>query len=177
MRSAGFAYDESPGVSFLSTVVQSGPLWLQQGSAYLTKSLPPMEFEYTTVPTPEQLAKLVVREVDPKSRENLTVPTTLLPSWVDLNVEGLPSALTEVADGWFYKRNTSASNRARDRVRVGGERTDARFAAFKILPTKPRAPSLASGRMLFIDVRGDGLVDLVQRDDSVHGFYPRANGR
>ena len=66
---------------------------------YLSKSLPPLEFEYTQATIDE-----TVRDVDPESLENL--PYGLDGThyrWVDLDGEGLSGILTEQAGSWFYK--------------------------------------------------------------------------
>jgi len=56
VRSALFAYDESPNLSFMKSVTQSGhmrpgPVDPPNSPPYLTQSFPPLEFEYTTAPT------------------------------------------------------------------------------------------------------------------------------
>lgn len=59
VRSTEFAYSEGPVASFITAVSQSGFVRQPVGSQpnrYLKKSLPPLEFEYSRVPTPGELA-------------------------------------------------------------------------------------------------------------------------
>ena len=75
VRSTDFTYSyennpkdaRNPIYSFLDSVSQSGYVRQSNGS-YLKKSLPPLQFEYTK---PEVQAE--VREVDPRSLENLAL--------------------------------------------------------------------------------------------------------
>jgi len=116
VRSTDFNYSyeadsanaQNPVFSFLLSATQTG--YKRDGAdGYLSKSLPPLEFEYSSVPTPEELQQQPIRAIDNESLENL--PFGLDGSnylWVDLDGEGLSGILTEQADGWFYKRNLSA---------------------------------------------------------------------
>jgi len=183
VRSTGFVYNEAPNLTFLSAVNQSGHVRPSannpsQGSPYITKSLPPTEFEYTAIPTPDELSKLTVREVESASLENL--PTGVdgnTQRWVDLNGEGLPSVLIEAAGTWFYKQNTSASNIVSKPAGTEGKWADARFGPCEMLSYKPDNFSLASGNTTFMDIDGDGVVDLVQWDEPGQGYYPRLTGK
>src|SRR5207248_6067821 len=53
-------------------------------------------------------------------------------------------------------------------------RTAARFGSVEILSRAPNA-SLANGGTQLLDLTGDGLIDLVQMEDSPHGFYRRTD--
>jgi hypothetical protein len=86
--------------------------------------------------------------------------------WIDLDGEGISSILTEQGDGWYYKRNLSANNVVKD------ERNP-RFGALEVVAHKP-AGGVTSGAQ-FLDLAGDGQLDLVQMDDSVRGFYERTD--
>ncbi len=74
VRSTEFAYSESPIASFITSVTQSGyvrqPIQ-NQPNRYLKKSLPPLEFEYSQVPSPQELGQQPIQEVDAESLENL----------------------------------------------------------------------------------------------------------
>src|SRR5690349_12694852 len=105
VRSTDFTYEfdktpadpENPIHSVLLSVVQSG--YKRQGSGYLKKSLPPLEYEYSKAIIDE-----TVQRLDADSLENL--PTGLdgrSYRWVDLDGEGLSGILTEQAGAWFYK--------------------------------------------------------------------------
>ncbi len=170
VRSTDFTYaygqkaDEAyvPIFSFLQSVTQSG--YKHQGDGYRKKSLPPVEFTYSPAEIQTQ-----INEVDAKSLENLPIGldgTTY--QWVDLDSEGLSGILTEQADGWFYKRNLSANNLILEGEK---ERAVARFGAMELVARKP-ALGLAEGGQ-FLDLAGDGQLDLVQMSGPVRGFYER----
>ncbi|NJO42497.1 MAG: toxin [Cyanobacteria bacterium RU_5_0] len=171
VRSTDFTYSHeqnptdvrNPIYSFLKSVIQIG---YQRDSAegYVQKSLPPLEFTYS-----EPLVDETVYEVDPSSLENL--PEGLDGAryqWVDLDGEGLSGILTEQGGGWFYKRNLSPINRVQSN---GIERIEARFAPVELVASKPAVP-LASGTQ-FLDLAGDGQLDLVALRSATPGFYER----
>ena len=174
VRSTEFSYAESPIASFITSVTQSGYV-LQpiqnQPDRYLKKSLPPLEFEYSQVPSPEQLARQPIREVDAESLENLPIGLDSASyQWMDLDGEGISGILTEQADGWSYKRNLSANNPVRE---DGHERTVVHFGPAELVASKP-AVGLAGGGQ-FLDLAGDGQVDLVQMEGPLRGFYERTD--
>jgi hypothetical protein len=122
-----------------------------QPNRYLKKSLPPLEFDYTQIPSPEQLARQPIREVDAESLENLPVGLDGASyQWIDLDGEGTSGILTEQADAWFYKRNRSANNVVWEDHH---ERTIARFGPAELVASKP-ALGLAGGGQ-FLDLSGD----------------------
>jgi len=173
VRSTDFSYSyednptdaRNPIYSFLDSVSQSGYVRRSNGS-YLKKSLPPLEFEYTK---PEVQAE--VREVDPRSLENL--PFGLDGSnylWVDLDGEGLSGILTEQAAGWFYKRNLSPVNLVRDN---GSEHAEANFGALEIVAKKPSLAAISAGGQQFLELAGDGQLDLVALSGPTPGFFER----
>jgi hypothetical protein len=174
VRSTEFTYAESPIASFIRSVTQSGYVRQpaqNQSNRYLKKSLPPLEFEYSQVPGPEELVQQPIREVGAESLENL--PAGLDGAsyqWMDLDGEGASGILTEQADGWYYKRNLSANNQVREDDQ---ERTIARFGPVEVVASRP-AIGLAGGAQ-FLDLAGDGQVDLVQMEGSVPGFYERTD--
>jgi RHS repeat-associated protein len=157
VRSTAFSYAEDPVASFITTITQSGYVH-QGGGIHLERSLPPLELEYSQVPSPEELAALPIQDVDPDSLENL--PAGLDGAryqWVDLDGEGLSGVLTEQADAWFYKPNLG-----------GGQ-----FGPMQPVPTRPSLAALSSGRQQLLDLAGDGQLDLAQFDDPVPGFFER----
>lgn len=172
VSSTEFTYSESPIASFVTTVTQSGYVCQpaqNQPDRYLKKSLPPLEFEYSQIPSPQQLAQQPIRDVDTDSLENL--PAGLDGAsyqWMDLDGEGTSGILTEQADGWYYKRNLSANNRVRE---DGHERMAPHFGPVEVVARKPA--SGLSGGAQFLDLAGDGQVDVVQMDGAVRGFYER----
>lgn len=173
VRSNEFSYTESPVASFITRITQSGYVrqpTQDQPNRYLKKSLPSLEFEYSQVPDPEQLTRQPIREVDAQSLENLPVGMDGdAYQWVDLDSEGVSGILTEQAGGWFYKRNLSPLPL---HDAAGAELPiEARFAPVELVASKP-ALSLA-GHAQFMDLAGDGRLDLVVMGGPVRGFYER----
>ena len=155
-----------PIASFISSITQSG--YKREGNGYLKRSMPPVEFEYSEAVLQEE-----VQELDDESLENL--PGGLdggLYQWVDLDGEGLSGILTEQATSWFYKRNLSPLN---IQTENGGERVKADFAAAELVLAQPSLASLMGGRQQFLDLAGDGQLDLVQFDKPLPGFYERGS--
>src|SRR5437868_5637523 len=149
VRSTEFVYDEGPVASFITSVTQSGYVRRDDGT-YLKKSLPPLEFEYTKATVQEE-----VREIDAESLENL--PVGLDGSqyqWIDLDGEGVTGILSEQGGGWFYKPNLG----------------DAHFGRLQTLRTLPAS---SGQKHQFLDLAGDGQLDVVQFSGAVSGFYER----
>ena len=172
VRSSDFdySYEENPSdvrnpiYSFLLSVTQSGYKRNSAG-AYLKKSLPPVELTYTEATIQEE-----IREVDPESVENLPIGLDgNAYQWVDLDGEGISGILTEQADAWFYKRNLSPLLEANGN---GSPKVSARFAPIEAVASKP-AVSLAGGHAQFMDLAGDGQLDVVTLEGPVPGLYER----
>jgi RHS repeat-associated protein len=169
-----YSYEKNPDnlqnsiFSFLLAVTQSG-YKRKDGGGYLSKSLPPVEFEYS-----QPIIDETIREIDSESLENLPYGLDRLNyQWVDLDGEGLNGILTEQADGWFYKRNISANKQIID-PDTKSLRTVARFNPVELVATKPNS-NLASGQAQFMDLAGDGSVDLVTMEAPIRGFYERTD--
>ncbi|MEG4274721.1 MULTISPECIES: SpvB/TcaC N-terminal domain-containing protein [unclassified Microcoleus] len=171
VRSTDFAYSyeqnptdvRNPIYSLLFSVTQTG---YQRDSlgGYHSKSLPPLEFTYSEAHIDE-----TVREVDAANLENL--PQGLDGTryqWVDLDGEGLSGILTEQGNGWFYKRNLSPINTVHNN---GPKHIEARFSSVELVASKP-ASGLANGAQ-FLDLAGDGQLDVVTLRGAVPGFYER----
>ena len=101
VRSTDFTYshEQSPAgarnpiFSTLLSVSQSG--YKRQGTGYLKKSLPPVEFQYT-----EPNIDGTIHDVDAESLENLPYGLDgAAYQWTDLHGEGIPGILTEQAEG------------------------------------------------------------------------------
>jgi RHS repeat-associated protein len=156
VRSTDFVYDSNSTASYITSVMQSG--YRLEGGGFLKKSLPPLEFFYSHVPTADQLARQPIRAMDAESLENL--PHGLdnaAYQWVDLDGEGLSGILTEQADAWFYKRNLGEGN----------------FGPSERVVAKPSLAALNSGRQQLLDLAGDGQIDLVIFAGPTPGFYER----
>jgi RHS repeat-associated protein len=182
VRSTSFAYQESANVSLMTSVTQSGHVRPtannpSQGSRYITRSVPPTDFTYTSVPTRDELSKLVPQEVDQKSLKNL--PRGVdgeTYQWIDLNGDGLPSILSESDGSWYFKANTSTRNFTSTPSKTEGTSPFATFEPVRLLADKPLSASIDSDKTIFMDVEGDGTMDLVQIAGDP-GYYPRINGK
>jgi RHS repeat-associated protein len=155
----------SPVYSQLVAATQVG--YLRDGAGYISRSLPPVEFEYS-----RPVISAEIREVDADSVANL--PAGLDPAvtrWVDLDGEGISGVLTEQADAWFYKRNLSPVA-TRDQ---GDERVPtAAFGPLRGVALRPSIAELARGRQLLVDLAGTGRLDLVEVIGAPQGFYERS---
>lgn len=145
----------------------------QTATTYLAKSLPPVEFDYSAVLTPEQLRQQPIRSIDQDSMVNMPtgIDATANYQWLDLDGEGLSGLLAEQGRGWFYKRNQSANNQCLD-PDTNTPYTAAQFGALEQIALKPNA-LLSGASAQFMDLAGDGQTDLVLMDGPVRGFYER----
>ncbi|HEY2251463.1 MAG TPA: SpvB/TcaC N-terminal domain-containing protein, partial [Planctomycetaceae bacterium] len=160
----------NPIASFIAAVTQQG--YTRQPApapGYLIQPLPPLEFQYSDAVIDERN----VFDVDRQSLENLPAGLSGGYQWIDLDSEGLSGILTEAGDGWYYKRNTAANNLQEIDSQ---DRAVARLAPVELVKTKPNA-SIAMGQAQFMDLAGDGLLDLVQFDGPQSGFYERTADR
>ena len=161
VRSTDFTYSHqqdpagarNPVYSFLRGVTQTG--YRRNPGGYEKRSLPPVEFEYT-----QPIVQDTVEYVDPASLENLPIGVDGTSyQWTDLHGEGIPGILTEQAGGWFYQRNISPiSNRPVE------------FAPLERVANKPNL-ALAGGQAQFLDLAGDGQLDLVVLNGPTPGHY------
>jgi RHS repeat-associated protein len=159
VRSTAFEYCEKPIGSFLARVVQSGHRRLEDGR-YLTRSLPPLDLFYTASPLEDPAFQgYRLEEVDPESLANL-------PGGIDgdnyrlldLDGEGISGVLTEEDNAWFYKPNLG----------------NGRFGAIETIARRPSLAALEEKRQQFMDLTGDGVLDLVDFAPSDPGFYERS---
>jgi RHS repeat-associated protein len=150
----------NPVYTFLRSVTQTG--YRRNGIGYDSRSLPPVEFEYT-----QSIVQDTVESVDPQSLANLPIGVDgSTYRWTDLHGEGIPGVLTEQGGAWFYKRNFSPIP---DRTPEGREYVRAKFAALETVATKPNV-ALAGGAD-FMDLAGDGQPDVVVMDGPTPGLY------
>lgn len=168
VRSTDFTYSDevdptdvrNPVYTFLRSVTQTG--YRRNNGGYGSRSLPPVEFEYT-----EPIVQNTVEQVDPSSLDNL--PVGLDGSsyrWTDLHGEGIPGILTEQAGAWFYKRNLSPIS---SNLPGGQEEVKAKFAPLETVALKPNVA--LSGGAEFMDLAGDGQPDVVVMEGPTPGLY------
>ncbi len=91
---------------------------------------------------------------------------------MDLDGEGISGILTEQAGGWFYKRNLSPISVKKEN---GKETPIASFAPLEVVAQKPSLAKVAAGQQQFLDLAGDGNLDLVQLERPLSGFYERTD--
>lgn len=158
VRATEFSYSESPNGSFITQVLQSG-YKRQQNGRYLKRSLPPIQFTYSTSPLQDgSYATLPVQTIDTASSKNLPAGIdSPLFRWVDLHGEGISGVLTEQADTWWYKPNLGEGV-------LGPAEHQTR---------QPSWRDLRNGRGQLLDLAGSGMLDLVQLDAPVPGFFER----
>lgn len=155
VRSTDFVYAHNwiSCYSYMTSITQTGYVWDNLTTGYLFKSLPPVEFDYSFA-TPQQ----EVLSIDPESIENLPMGIDgSLYQWIDLDGEGISGILTEQADAWFYKPNLG----------------NGRLAPTLLVTKKPSISDLQGGQQQFLDLAGDGKLDLVVLSDRMTGFYER----
>lgn len=142
---------EHPGSTYIASKlgkITSSGYKKQSNGSYLKKSLPPLEFTYSQAIINEDIQTL-----DESSLENLPIGVDGAQyQWVDLYSEGLSGILTEQANAWYYKPNRGGS-----------------FGGTQLVLEKPSF-SLQSNAQL-LDLAGDGLLDLVDFERPVAGFF------
>jgi hypothetical protein len=147
--------------TFLAYVTQTGYV-RQADGGYLSRSLPPLEFSYI-----EAGLDPTLHEADPASLENLPIGTDdTRYQWVDLDSEGSPGILSELAGSWYYKRNISSLPATDGTVA-------ARFEPMERVATIPSQATLNDGEHQLMDLAGDGELCLVKFARPLAGFYER----
>jgi len=150
VRSLDLAYDETPVASFITSAAQCG-YTRTAPHTYLKESMPPVEFTYTQAVIDE-----TIHEVDPASLENLPAGLHAGYRFTDLDGEGLSGILTEQGQAWYYKPN------------LGGT-----FGPPQRVSPRPSLADLEGSAQQFLDLAGDGSLDLAQFSGPLPGFYER----
>ena len=147
-----------PFYSYLLSATQTS--YSRNGASdYVSKSLPPLEFEYTVATVDE-----TVRDIDPESLQNLPYGLDgTLYRWADLDGEGSSGILTEQAGSWFYKANLSAAF------------DSPRFAPMEWVARQPSLAALNRGGQQLLDLSGDGHLALVNFEGPTPGFSERTD--
>ena len=165
VRSTEFTYNPGPIASFITRITQSGYVRQADGT-YLKKSLPPLSFEYS-----EAVIQDEIETIDTESLQNLPVGANGLQyQWLDLDGEGLQGVLSEQDEGWYYKRNLSPISTIKEN---GKDKVVARFEPLIEVTTQPSTAEAGSARHQFLDLAGDGNLDVVQFEKPVSGFFER----
>lgn len=147
----GDAQGSGPSGSFLMAVSQSGYI-RQPDGGYRSQCLPPTAFGYSRARLSD-----AVQTLDRSSLENLPAGIGGDIHWVDLDGNGLPGLLARTAGAWLYKPNLG----------------DGRFGPAELLPLQPSAADAGADR--FLDLSGDGDIDLVMLEGPLPGFYERTD--
>ena len=153
----------NPIYTFLVSLIQTG--YLRNGNSYSSRSLPPLEFEYS-----QPQIQPDVLSLDPNSLANLPegIDGSRL-QWIDLDGEGLPGILTDVDGAWNYKRNLSPIQiKLPDRSLA----TRASFGPLESVAVLPSRSALG-GAQQFLDLSGGGRLDLVDFNEPVPGYFKR----
>jgi RHS repeat-associated protein len=166
VRSTEFDYREDPIGSFITRVTHSGYRLQPDGTTCLKRSLPPVDFDYSAA-----IIQDGVHEVSPEDLAGLAAQIDgQRCQWLDLDGEGLPGVLAEQDDGWYYRRNLSASTFGFD----GGQPTaSARFEPLSEVTSLPSFAQPNTPRHQFIDLAGDGQLDCVVLEQPQAGFFER----
>ncbi|GAP90434.1 putative YD repeat protein [Rosellinia necatrix] len=169
-------YIEQPTISCLKSVTRKGYVkrdtdsTLPDGvSSYFSRALPPLDFEYTAAATGESLARSVAKEVDSESLENLPEGVTGSSyQWLDLYGEGLQGVFSAQGGSWFYKRNLSAAGTVSS-LEDGTLSETVTLGPMRAVDPMPNISDTDKPR--FVDLNGDGSLDVADMTGRVKGFY------
>lgn len=155
-------YNETPHGSFLSSCTTLGHSVqsVESGLRYITKSMPPLAFKYSQLPSPEALQ---LKKAETSSIPYLPGGTLEKSEWIDLNGEGSPGILTNLDGGTLYfQRNQSALR----------NETGPWFTDFQVLCSQPSLPE----KYHLQDLDGNGYPDLVCFDElgRPYGYFERS---
>lgn len=166
VNSTNITYKQSPVASFIVKISQSFYIKSKGAGCYLKKSLPPLDLEYSLVPDSRNPVLYTVQEINPESIKNIPIGVDSKNyQWIDLDSEGLPGVFTTNDSCWFYKHNISA-NKLGSREGLPTT-TAAQLGPTEILTPKP---SSADGALNFVNLAGDGQLNLVHMDINMPGF-------
>lgn len=150
VRSLDLRYTPAP-YSFLTAITSRG--WRRRpAGGYLTQDMAPLELSYSAAVIDD-----TVRTVDPGSAHNLPAGVSG-PSerWIDLDGEGIPGVLSDIAGWWSYKENLGRG----------------RLAPSRPVSTEPTIATQV-GRQEFLDLAASGRQDLVQLGSGAPGYHER----
>ncbi len=147
-----------PGYTVLRAVRQSSFRRTPPGSSqpYVRQQLPPVEFTYS-----QPVVGRTARRIDASELDNLPVGTQG-PGyrWIDLDGEGLAGVLGQATGAWYYKPGLGNGT----------------FGPVRAVARMPALAAVAGSSHRFIDLAGDGSIDVVEFDGPVPGFHERQHG-
>ena len=136
--------------------------------AWLRQSLPPLELEYS-----EAVISDEVREIEVASADDVPAGVDGAKCrWLDLDGEGLAGILTEQEGAFYYKRNLTPVAAPTETAALAAI---AAFGPGELIATQPSTHRVACGSTQWLDLAGDGLLDLVDLAGPVPGFYERTS--
>lgn len=150
----GLQNPETPGYTVLESVTQHAyQKRSPEATTYESRQLPPVSFKYS-----EPHIDRTIHHIDAAQLENLPVGTQG-PGyrWIDLDGEGLSGVLAEQGGGWYYKSNLG----------------DATFGPLRQVLQQPAMAMSAGIRFQFMDLAGDGSIDVVDFSGPAPGLHER----
>lgn len=145
---------ETPGYTVLESVTQHAyQKRSPEATTYESRQLPPVSFEYS-----KPHIDPTIHRIDAAQLENLPVGTQG-PGyrWIDLDGEGLSGVLAEQGGGWYYKSNLG----------------DGTFGPLRQVLQQPAMAMSAGSRLQFMDLAGDGSIDVVDFSGPAPGIHER----
>ncbi|MBW4680589.1 MAG: hypothetical protein KME19_10790 [Microcoleus vaginatus WJT46-NPBG5] len=154
-----FDYQETPTMTLLKKVESIGYRYEQEQKKYETKSLPPVEFDYTAfAPEGHNFEPLL----QGKDRElpGLNLPPDYMS--VDLYGEGIPGVLYSDGTTTLYWEPEGSAN---------GTTGGVKYAPPKQLQNFPIERHLQDADRMLMDLAGDGRMALVVSTSGASGYY------
>ena len=137
--------------SCISLVSQSS--YVKREGTYERATMPPIEYEYSVAETAHQICDLQAQVLD-----NIQGGIDgAFHFFIDLDGEGIPGILTSQGDSFYYSANEGFG----------------RFAAPRTLQFEPSSFKGGKSADQWIDLSGDGQIDLVQLQGPLPGFARR----
>ncbi|MGW7081722.1 SpvB/TcaC N-terminal domain-containing protein [Streptomyces sp. NPDC054866] len=162
VRSTDLSYAQDAVASFLTSVTSTG-----YGPGLVPRSLPPVEFDYSVARISDEL-----RDLDAVSARAL--PDGVdggLVQWTDIEGTGLSGAVLKQPDGWLYKANLSPLDPDPQRAALGPA------VPVATRPTTSGGIPFGADGYQFMDLAGDGRIDLVRLENPSAGFHERTGER
>ena len=128
----------------------------RQGDGYQRHALPALEFDYSEAVIGTELQTIDFAGLDQPANIDGGADR-----WVDLDGEGISGVLTEHGGRWFYKPNDSPLTRT------------AHLGAAVAVASMPSGELSRAGSRQFVDLAGDGQLDLVELEGALSGYYER----